>query len=152
MSFPDLGALLLNNSSYCRKQRKKKITGKCWFCLLYQILLFLYLPLLATLFVHRSRFVSERFQPCNHSIPLFQHYNRELMFASSVLVQWCIYIPDICQPRQPRHGCKKIIVRGIFSYWTQKGPLCNFVHCVFSHTLHILCVILHTVCNFTHSV
>ena len=58
-------------------------------------------------------------------------------------------IPDICQSRQSWRECK---VRGIFSYWTRKGPLWSFVHCVL---IHIQCVVLHTlhiVCNFTHSV
>ena len=60
------------------------------------------------------------------------------------------YIPDNCQSHQSRRECKKFHVRGIFSYWTRKGPLWNSVQ--FTHICNILCVILHTLCNFTHSV
>ena len=55
---------------------------------------------------------------------------------------WRVYYMIICHGR----------VRGIFSYWTRKGPLWSFVHCVL---IHIQCVVLHTlhiVCNFKHSV
>ena len=59
-------------------------------------------------------------------------------------------IPHNCQSHQSRRECKKFHVRGIFSYWTRKGPLWNSVQ--FTHICNILCVILHTLCNFTHSV
>ena len=44
----------------------------------------------------------------------------------------CVFwgIPDISRWRHLRRQCKICQVRGIFPYWTRKGPLCNLVHSV----------------------
>ena len=48
------------------------------------------------------------------------------------------FIPHICHPRHPRRQCKNVKVRGIFSILNAK--------------VYTQCVILNTVCNFTHCV
>ena len=49
---------------------------------------------------------------------------------------------------QSRRECKIFQVRGIFPYWTRKGP-CVILHTVLIYTHFI---VLHSVCNFTQCV
>ena len=55
---------------------------------------------------------------------------------------------------QSRRECKKFQVRGIFHIEHKRDP-CVILHtmCTFTHSVlfHTECVILQTLCNFTHN-
>ena len=73
---------------------------------------------------------------------LFENISQIRIYLVWKYQQIRTFIPDNCQSRQSRRECKIFQVRGIFPYWTRKGP-CVILHTVFS---------LHTFYSFTQCV